>query len=197
MDIFERISQKRGWIESDDLVAVRTREPWEQDPGAEAKATERKIWNEIMGQLHEPFAIVSDAMDKAMLHAGILLELLPNPKPEKTMNAADLEAKGDQMLPGEIGFVAVLIKRVEEFYAGRSETVRVWARKRGLSTEDIESTDFPQREMPDEDQHRRDQQELYIILYMEHLVSIRSLSSILLYTTSLDKSQRPVLIIIA
>lgn len=186
MDIFERISQKRGWIESEDLVAVRTREPWEQDPGVEAKSKERKIWNEIMGQLHEPFAIVSDAMDKALSHAGILLELLPNPKPEKTMNA-DLEAKGDQMLPGEIGFAAVLIKRVEEFYAGRSETIRVWACKRGLSTEDFESSDF-QREMPDEDQHRRDQQELYIILYMEHLVSISYLHRFY-YILSLAKLQ--------
>ncbi|EFW99806.1 hypothetical protein CMQ_124 [Grosmannia clavigera kw1407] len=65
MDIFRRTAEHRGWKE------------------AAEKEQERRVWNEIMQQLHEPFAILSEAIDEGLEHAGLQLDLLPKSKAQK------------------------------------------------------------------------------------------------------------------
>jgi hypothetical protein len=55
-DIFERIAERRGWVEVPNSKFDRA-ESWEAC-GTEAKEKEKKTWNEIMKTLHEPFEVV-------------------------------------------------------------------------------------------------------------------------------------------
>jgi hypothetical protein len=60
-----------------------------------------------------------------------------------------------------------------DFYSKRGETLKTWARQKGISESQFNATKSPARGedwTPDEAQHRRDQQQLYLILYLEHLL---------------------------
>jgi hypothetical protein len=182
-DIFERIAERRGWIEISEANSKHDdREAWEKDPDIKAKIEEKRIWNEVMKQLHEPFAIASEAMDEGLEHAGRLLEILPKPKKSKDKDAGaeetDLEANvgnGGTIRPGDAGFADHLEKKMLGFYQRRGETLKAWAREKGLSEEQFDKAKFPlpsdTATTPDESSHQKDQQQLYLILYMEHLVS--------------------------
>lgn len=184
-DIFERIAERRGWLKCDKTQYDKFDE-WEHHPSEDAKAAERKTWNEIMKTLHEPFAVVTQAMDEGMEHVGLVLELLPKPKAkakESKHSAAssdeDVEAKGDKLGPGDTGFADYLDRRIKAFYGQRGATLRKWAAAKGLSSEQFDATTASASESKEQNwgingdgnQHRRDQQQLYLILYMEHLVS--------------------------
>lgn len=56
-DIFERIAERRGWVKVSNSKYDKA-ESWE-DCGEKAKDEEKRIWNEIMKTLHEPFEVVS------------------------------------------------------------------------------------------------------------------------------------------
>jgi hypothetical protein len=165
-DIFERIAERRGWVEIPKSKFDKE-ESWDM-PGREAKEKEKETWNEIMKTLHEPFEVLTSAMDEGLQHAGLVLELIPKPKVKK--GEVDVEAKGDAPKPGDKEFARHVEEKVLAFYNGRGKTLRAWARQKGLSEEQFDpSTD----EVPvavDEQQHGRDQQQLYLILYLEHLL---------------------------
>ena len=60
-DIFERIAERRGWVD----VALDSKhdkaESWEPC-GKEEKEREKETWNEVMKALHEPFATVRSSL---------------------------------------------------------------------------------------------------------------------------------------
>lgn len=181
-DIFQRIAERRGWINVIDKSEFDSEEAWEQDPDVQAKLKEKKLWNDIMKQLHEPFAVASEAMDEGLQHAGLLLELVKPPKAKKgATEDIDVEAKADIVAPGEEGFMEYLEKKLDAFYCNRGETIRAWAREKGLSGDQWDAAQSPGLDdsgiTPDEIEHTQDQQQLYLILYMEFLVSLSSLSS--------------------
>lgn len=110
-------------------------------------------------------------MDEALEHAGIVLELFPVPK--KTKKSLDVEADANNFKPGHPDFSGYLKNKMAEFYSKRGETLRTWAREKGLSVEDFDTGKLPsdgEDWTPTEGQHRRDQQQLYLILYLEHLL---------------------------
>jgi len=158
MDIFRRVAEHRGWDE-----AV------EED--VEVKEAERRVWNVLMQQLHEPFAILSEAIEQGLEHAGIQLELLPRPK-EKADAATnpDVEAQGEQARPGDAGFAKVIDDKVKRFTSTKSEILRVWARERGLAAEEETTAGAKPADKTAEDREREHSQ-LYVLLYMEQLVS--------------------------
>ncbi|KIH87754.1 hypothetical protein SPBR_04559 [Sporothrix brasiliensis 5110] len=80
MDIFRRTAEHRGWNAADEDM---------NSDDALAKAKERRVWNEVMKQLHEPFALLAEAIDEGLEHAGLQLGLLPKTKEQK---AVDREA---------------------------------------------------------------------------------------------------------
>jgi Putative ER transporter, 6TM, N-terminal len=55
-DIFERIAERRGWVQVPNSRFDKA-EAWEEC-GPEEKEREKKSWNEIMKTLHEPFEVV-------------------------------------------------------------------------------------------------------------------------------------------
>lgn len=169
MDIFERIAERRGWVDAQQNSFDRA-ESWEHRDES-AKAGEKKVWNEVMKALHEPFAVAVAAMDEGMEHAGLVLEILPKPKKKK---GGDVEDKGTDPRPGDAEFSTYLNRKVVDFYSKRGETLKAWARENGMFEEQYGSVKSDPSDgdnfTPDEAQYRRDQQQLYLILYMEHLV---------------------------
>ncbi|CAK7216025.1 hypothetical protein SEUCBS140593_002731 [Sporothrix eucalyptigena] len=81
MDIFRRTAEHRGWNTGDDE---------EKPEEALAKEKERRVWNEVMKQLHEPFTLLAEAIDEGLEHAALQLGLMPKTKEQK---AKDKEAR--------------------------------------------------------------------------------------------------------
>lgn len=176
-DIFERVAERRGWLEPEHIVHEDDESAFEHD--IDAKVEEKRVWNEVMKQLHPSFEVASQAMDEGLLHAGLVLELLPKPKAKKDVSTdEDVEDKGGAIRPGQPGFAKYLEDKMMDLYKGRGETLRTWAREKGLSAEQFDSarafptddTQPPSEDLQHEMEHRRDQQQLYLILYMEHLL---------------------------
>ena len=169
MDIFERIAERRGWVKARRNSFDRA-EAWEHSD-EESKVKEKKVWNEVMKVLHESFAVAATAMDEGLEHAGLVLEILPQ---QKKKMGEDEETKGTDPRPGDVAFGQYLEQKMLDFYKRRGQTLKAWAKEKGL-TEDIfdaaAHTSPPSNEfVSTEGQHRRDQQQLYLILYMEHLL---------------------------
>jgi hypothetical protein len=169
-DIFERIAERRGWVEPQNSGKRDFSESWEHCGQAERIAS-KKTWNEVMKALHEPFAVVAAAMDEGLEHAGLVLEILPK---QKTKIGVDEEAKGADPRPGDSEFTKYMEQKMIDFYGRRGEALRAWAREKGLSADRFDAANTVPPEgpdiAPDDDRHRRDQQQLYLILFMEHLL---------------------------
>lgn len=168
MDIFKRVADTRGWNDAGPDTPVEV---------LAAKEREQRVWNEVMKQLHEPFEILSQAIDQGLEHAGIVLELLPRPKDQKKAAAQmskgtqpDVEAQGDDTRPGQAGFVKMMDEKVRLFHSKRGEILSTWAREKGLTYDGDLDSIGPGRSLFN-DSRERDQAQLYVILYMEQLVS--------------------------
>ncbi|KAK2629287.1 hypothetical protein QTJ16_000107 [Diplocarpon rosae] len=167
-DIFERIAERRGWVEVPNSK-FNELEAWEKGH-AKDEGEEKHTWNEIMKTLHEPFEVVTAAMDEGLHHAGLVLELIPKPKMKK---GQDIEGRGDEIKPGDSEFADHLHNKMTEFYSKRGATVRAWAKHKGLNEAQFDSAQSPGPKdtwTEIESKHRRDQQQLYLILYLEHLL---------------------------
>lgn len=176
IDIFQRLAERRGWmVGEDDGNTNRPRSARSQSERDE----EKRVWNEVMKRLHNPFEALSEAIDQGLAHAGLRLEMVPpgagkKKKGDKGKDAsADVEAKGDIVEPGDAAFAGTLRSRLEAFNDVRDDILRTWAKERGLMSVDSNSgsertaqMEFPQ----DEDQRHRDQSQLYILLYIESLM---------------------------
>ncbi|OBR09536.1 hypothetical protein CH63R_08301 [Colletotrichum higginsianum IMI 349063] len=174
VDIFRRAADKHGWG-----VEAGGGGGGAGDTDAE-KSREKRVWNEIMEQLHEPYEILTEAMDQALEHAAIVLELAPRPKQKKTktstttQTAADVDvekdagAKNGGAQPGDAGFAEVLASRVQDFNDKKGEMLRTWLRERQLATEQ-ERRDLKLKRLETR-MRERDQTQLYVMLYMEQLM---------------------------
>lgn len=169
IDIFQRLAEKRGWITTSETPLEILAE----------KNEDKRVWNEVMKQLHEPFEKLSAAIDEGLEHAGMLLEILPRPKaPQKSENSAkgsamvaDVEAKGDLTEPGDPGFAAALLSKIQSFHDVRGTILRAWATEKGLLADnapldEINNFSFSQADARD----CRDREQLYVLLYLETLV---------------------------
>lgn len=172
-DIFVRIGEKRGWLKSTN--SNDRSQQWERLP-LESKAEEKRLWNEVMKTLHEPFAIAAAVMDQGLEHAALTLELIPRPKKKAD---GDVEIADEQSKPGDAEFLAYMERTFNDFYKKRGATLKKWAQEKGLSAEQFDAhkpTPVPGAPLTgDEASHRRDQQQLYLILFMENLVSAYTL----------------------
>lgn len=185
MDIFQKVARDAGWDGSategppEDYLGLNTNG---QDEQASVK-----IWQEMMRQLHEPFEILCDALIQGIDHAGILLKFFPMPtdlKKDLAVAAAaakaagtsasavpDVEASaGSGLRPGQFGFSEVINARLNTFNTRKGEILRVWAKEKGLST-DGKHWD-PATNTKLYEKRRNDQAQLYVILYLERLVSL-------------------------
>lgn len=158
IDIFKRVSERRGWALAGDLP----------DEVIAEKEREKHIWNEVMKQMHEPFEILSEAIDQGLEHAGICLEILPRPKQAAKPNI-DVEARGEKIAPGDPALAQVIAEKVEAFNSRKGEILRTWVKEQGFNptAEELEIPS-PLSDSPEGREHDRAQ--LYIVLYMENLM---------------------------
>ncbi|KAI0444648.1 hypothetical protein F4803DRAFT_236295 [Xylaria telfairii] len=162
IDIFQRLAEKRGWVTTSETPLEVLAE----------KNEDKRVWNEVMKQLHDPFEKLSAAIDEGLQHAGMLLEILPRPKaPDNSESGGDIESKGDLVQPGDSGFAEALKVKIQSFRDVRGTILQVWAKEKGIITEglsldEINSIPFS----PTDARHRRDQEQLYVLLYIETLM---------------------------
>ncbi|KAK8108482.1 hypothetical protein PG984_014283 [Apiospora sp. TS-2023a] len=170
IDIFQRIAERRGWNTDRDTPAEVVEE----------KNAEKRIWNEIMKQLHEPLETLSEALDQGLEHAGLVLEILPRPKKAKKAKDAadanaDVEAKGDSVQPGDPGFARTLEEKVKSFEAVKVDILTSWASQRGLAFDESTAAAADLDRMPSfptrGNRHQRDQFQLFLLLYIEKLMT--------------------------
>lgn len=159
IDIFKRVSEHRGWDATDGAPEEVVAE----------KQQETHVWNEVMKQMHEPFELLSEAIDQGLEHAGICLELLPRPKRDSAKAKSrsgpfqvDIEAAAEPK-PGNPGFARIIEEKLDAFNSRKGELLKTWARERGIDLAEESATrpSFPSEQ---------DQAQLHIILYMENLM---------------------------
>ncbi|KAK3952214.1 hypothetical protein QBC32DRAFT_145674 [Pseudoneurospora amorphoporcata] len=155
IDIFKRVSETEGWHTEEDTPPEVVAE----------KEMEKRVWNEVMKQMHEPFDILSEAIDKGLQHAALQLDLTPRPKKSKT---ADIEEKAGQPLqPGDLGYAQVIHDKVTAFYAKKGELLKIWVKQKGLV---YDEEGFTANDQAPLERQKRDQAQLNILLYMENLM---------------------------
>ncbi|KLU92538.1 hypothetical protein MAPG_11483 [Magnaporthiopsis poae ATCC 64411] len=167
MDVFRRTAERRGWIPEDDeeTPAEVMEEKWE----------ERRLWNGLMRELHEPFAILSEAIDQGLEHAALQLEIVRRPKVSKKRAgvaapsaSGDVEARGGETAPGEAEFSRSIEEKLQRFYKRKGNTIRYWAKERGLSSDPNGAGSRPGT--ANMDFRWRSQGQLYVLLYLEQLM---------------------------
>ncbi|ORY68434.1 uncharacterized protein BCR38DRAFT_423239 [Pseudomassariella vexata] len=168
IDIFQRIAERRGWT-TDELTPPEV---------VAEKNEEKRIWNEIMKQLHEPCQLLAEAMDQGLEHAGIQLEILP--KPPSTTKAkkaaafetdADVEAKGDLVQPGDPAFAEALAQKVRKFAHMKHGILQNWAKERGLMRDEALLQDGNRIPLSHGGvKHEHNQSQLFVLLYLEKLM---------------------------
>lgn len=109
IDIFQRVAENRQWITDEHSPAEVLAEKYE----------EKRMWNEVMRQLHDPFQILSEIVDQGLAHAGIQLQILPRPKfagKGDGLHAdgeVDVEARAGRSSPGDTEFAKALDGKVK------------------------------------------------------------------------------------
>jgi hypothetical protein len=167
MNLFQSISEGPHWVDDKNLPAE----------DLAAKEVERKTWNSIISQIRGAFEIVSEIVHDGLEHAGFALEILPRPKSSKptskgTSRDADVEAKGQSVRPGELAFADHLDDRIKTFRERRSQ-MRAWATERGFSA-DEKISEVSHGESKPETPTVKDFAQLYILLFLEKMVSFSS-----------------------
>lgn len=170
--------------------------PYDVDTGSEdsdddAKSTRaatqeayESIWRQSVGALIEPAVSIIEATEDGLVHAALQLEIIPRPGSSKGFNwlpgtkrtdQTDHEAEGVKFKPGDPEFSRCLEEKLNEFSAGRTAALTAWAESKGLSSAQLEKLQAfglnDKYEDPVGGHPRRDQQQLYLILYMEQMVS--------------------------
>jgi hypothetical protein len=166
MDLFERAAEINHWGEED--------EEMEHDEQRKKAVGE---WNDMFQYLHEPFNDIFQALDDGLAHVLLRLGLSPPPKKKKGQTQDDEEAKGDTIKPGDAGFAAHLEKRAAIFFSKKEPTLRHWVQSKGIN---VRSDYFSSANSPDEESlkrlpslttRKRDQNQLYILLYVMFLLN--------------------------
>ncbi|KAI9758725.1 MAG: hypothetical protein M4579_002900 [Chaenotheca gracillima] len=181
-DIFKRAAStlEQEQAEREEALKANPQLDPEDDARRTARQQERDQWNHIMQSLHGPLDSITQAIDEGLDHVAIRLELAPKAKtkPDSKLDGAngvsttdadaDVEAKGNTVKPGNDKFAAYLQGKIDEFFAVRATSVQEWCKMKGL---DEPPNDDGSSSVEDAAEHERNRRQLYLILYMEHLVN--------------------------
>ncbi|KAF2995670.1 hypothetical protein E8E13_002306 [Curvularia kusanoi] len=166
MDIFERAAEVNHW-DGDDMT--------EHDHELRQKAISE--WNELFLFCHEPFDHIMNVMDEGLTHVMLRMQFIKPPKKKKGQNQDDTEAKGDAVKPGDKNFAEYMQKQADVFYSAKEPTLRHWVESKGikLSTDYFSCPDKLDEEtlkrLPSITTRKRDQRQLYIVLYVIFLLN--------------------------
>ena len=119
------------------------------------KSELRLLWSKVMLAMHDPFTEISEVIDQGFEHAAVVLEYLPRPKASN-----DVEARGE-LKPGDPTFAEYMDRKIQSFHGRRAEFLNAWAKE----------CNALRRDATGDQTNASDQQHLYIILHMEHIVN--------------------------
>ncbi len=184
-DIFSRISEVLLPVMGmstflDILASVRDRKErrnrlLESDETLEAvRLLETEEWLEAMAVSRQPFEKAKVSFIQGLTHIGYVLELTPKPKVVK--GDVEKDASADPK-PGETGFAEYLEKEVNIYHRNRNHTVREWCEQKGINLPssfwadpEAQHSWKDSQSMTESIRQTQNQQELYLILYMEYLM---------------------------
>ncbi|RFU27990.1 Catechol 1,2-dioxygenase, partial [Scytalidium lignicola] len=183
-DILKRIADCGGWTPSD--FESRMEDSFETTKASQGHNQDEYeiVWQNSIAALIEPAISITEAMSDGLEHAGLQLEIIPRPGTKNYFNwmpgvkrteQTDLEAEGETIEPGSPEFSRILEHRLAEFSTRRVEALTTWANSKGLSAAQLENLqahgEFDMDEEDPVDGHvRRDRQQLYLILYIQHML---------------------------
>ena len=166
MDLFERAAEINHW-DGEDVS--------EHDHELREKAVAE--WNELFSFVHEPFDHIMQVMDEGLTHIMLRMQFTKPPKKKKGQNQDDAEAMGDAVRPGDEGFAEYMEKQANTFYSAKEPTLRHWVESKGIKlSADYFSCpdqidDETLRRLPSITTRKRDQRQLYTVLYVIFLLN--------------------------
>lgn len=192
-DILKRIADGGGWIPSNFEAKMEGADDFPQSSPCQSQEEYDIVWKKSIGALLEPATALIEATKDGLEHAGLQLEIIPRPgdgrffnwMPGARRNAkTDLEAEGELLKPGTAGFSKTLEDKLCDFRTRRIDALTAWADSEGLTEEQLEKLktlgEFDVDESPAGAHVLRDRQQLYLILYIQHMVR-KTTSSIIPY----------------
>jgi hypothetical protein len=142
------------------------------------------LWQNSVGALIEPATAILEATSDSLEHAGLQLEIIPRRGTQKYFNwlpgakrteQTDIEAEGTIIKPGDPEFSRILEDKLTGFSNRRIEALTACTEGRGLSAVQMEKLEtLGERGVgkdPSDGHVPRDRQQLYLILYIQHMVS--------------------------
>ncbi|KAH7377774.1 hypothetical protein BKA66DRAFT_467191 [Pyrenochaeta sp. MPI-SDFR-AT-0127] len=166
MDLFERAAEMNHWDGEGN------------DYDEELRKKTVKEWNELFTFVHEPFDNIFQALDDGLTHILLKLQLVKVPKKKnKGQNQEDAEAKGDMIKPGDSGFTVHFEKQATTFFSTKESTLRHWVESKGIKlaadyfTCPSELDGETLAKLPSITTRKRDQRQLYMVLYIMFLLN--------------------------
>ena len=164
--MFEKICEWRGW--ADETIPSQNRSRlWqtERHSSVDEDSVERQDWQNIFRNFRGPIEEVRSDVEAALIHVALVLGL-EHHKPETPNNTDDPEGKACAY-PGDSTFVEHFHKQVHEFHGRKSNTLRRWYKTKQSSKvhEDHQESDSISLLTFS----REDQEQFFVILYMQHL----------------------------
>ena len=182
-DILNRIGDCGGWIPCDFESRKKDGVDETMTPQGHSKEAYEIVWQYSIDALVEPATSLIEAMNGGLEHAALQLEIISKPGTKnfldwmpgaKKTKLTDRETEGGKIKPGNPKFSKLLEDKLAEFSTGRVESLTAWAESKGLSPAQLETMknlgEFDVDEDPADGHVRRDRQQLYLILYTQHMV---------------------------
>jgi len=138
---------------------------------------EAEEWDEVIAMSHEPFLKLKEALMAGLTHISYVLEL--SPKPKGPSQGEDVErTAAEPVVPaaGEATFGDYLQAEIDTFHKYRDSAIRRWTESKGIDVPahfwDDPSAQYAWKDdnvVAESVRHRQNQQQLYLILYLEYL----------------------------
>lgn len=133
---------------------------------------ESEEWDEVMSISRDDFIKLKDKLSAGLLHISYVLEFAKKPK----STPKDIENADPAPTPGDKSFAAHLKKAVDEFHVHREQVIRRWCDHKGIKLPsafwDEPSKHYTLKDKTLFEENARqsiNQQQLYLILYVEYL----------------------------
>ncbi|KAJ6194764.1 hypothetical protein J3E72DRAFT_387490 [Bipolaris maydis] len=182
IDLFERSAEINHWDGHED----------EHDEALRRQTVNE--WNEMFRFAHEPLSNIFQALDDGLSHVFLRLQLTKPPK-KKGKNQEDAEAKGDSVKPGDAGFADHLQKQADALFSTKESTLHHWVKTKGIKLRDDYFTcpsaidEETLKLIPSITTRKRDQRQLFMLLYIMFLLHSISRSTLELVKFADSKDQ--------
>jgi hypothetical protein len=135
---------------------------------------EAKEWDEVIMLSHDEAVKLKGVLCQALTHVSYQLQIVKKPKAPK----GDVEkSAGGRPAPGDAGFTAMLENEITDFAHHRESALQRWCNHKGIelpaSFWDDPSQHYSMKDLQNMTEtmaQKHNQQQLYLILYIEYLI---------------------------